>query len=246
MNGSRQRLEQFLDRLPGLLALPGDDATRWTNVAICPSFVYLAEAVSLTQGSEVEIGAQNCSSHSEGAYTGEVSAAMLSDIGCRYAIIGHSERRSIYGESDETAADKFGAALAASVIPILCVGETLEERNSGLTDEVVGRQLAAVIDAHGAAAFRRAVLAYEPVWAIGTGHTATPEQAQRVHRSLRETIAKHDSQAAASVSILYGGSVKAANAAQLFAQEDIDGGLVGGASLDVEGFAAICRAAWGH
>ncbi|HBP66717.1 MAG TPA: triose-phosphate isomerase, partial [Alcanivorax sp.] len=178
-----------------------------------------------------------------GAFTGEVSAEMLVDMGCRYVIVGHSERREHFGEDDDLVASKFLRAQKAGLIPILCVGETLRQREAGDTEHVVVRQLMAVVEAAGSAAFDRAVLAYEPVWAIGTGLTASPEQAQAVHADLRAALAARDPDVAAGLRLLYGGSVKADNAAPLFAQPDIDGGLIGGASLNEKEFIAICRAA---
>lgn len=214
------------------------------DVLICPPFVYLAELAGLLQGKAVSLGAQDvCDAGPEGAYTGEVSAGMLRDCGCRYVIVGHSERRSLYGESDALVARKFVAAQTAGLIPILCVGESLAEREQGDAQAVIVRQLEAVLAAAGLAAFARAVVAYEPVWAIGTGKTATPEQAQEVHAGIRAKIAGDDAKIAADLCIIYGGSVKASNAGSLFRQSDIDGALVGGASLEAGEFLAICRAA---
>jgi triosephosphate isomerase len=187
-------------------------------------------------------GAQNVSQHAKGAYTGEVSAAMLNDFGCAYVIVGHSERRALYGESDAVVAEKFAAAQAAGLTPILCVGETLEERETGVTEQVVGRQLDAVIAKSGVAALARAVVAYEPVWAIGTGKTASPDQAQAVHAFIRGKVGALDAAIAEGLIIQYGGSMKAANAVELLSQPDIDGGLIGGAALNAEEFLAICRA----
>jgi triosephosphate isomerase (TIM) len=208
---------------------------------VCPPFPYLAEVALAFAGSELRWGAQDCSVHEQGAYTGEVSAAMLAEFGCRYAIVGHSERRQYHHEGDQLVADKAKAVLAKGVTPIVCVGESLSQREAGETDAVVKRQLSAVIHtlAHCAGEM---VVAYEPVWAIGTGRTATPEQAQAVHALLRAQLhaaTPHADQ----MRILYGGSVKADNAAALFAQPDIDGGLIGGASLKASDFIAICRAA---
>jgi len=213
------------------------------EAVVCVPFPYLAQAQSELAGSSIAWGAQNLSEHSKGAYTGEVSASMLRDFGCSYVIVGHSERRSLYGESDQQVAAKFIAAQAGGLIPILCVGESLEERESGITEQVVARQLDAVIGAAGIGALANAIVAYEPVWAIGTGKTASPEQAQAVHAFIRSKIASLDAAIAGGLVIQYGGSVKAANAAELFAQPDIDGGLIGGASLVAEEFAAICQAA---
>jgi triosephosphate isomerase len=197
----------------------------------------------MLQGSNVAWGAQNLSPHEEGAFTGAVAPGMLADFACRYVIVGHSERRGLFHESNEIAAAKFAAAQKAGLTPIFCVGETLSERESGVTEQVVAIQLDAVLSRFGAAALSRAVIAYEPVWAIGTGKTASPEQAQAVHAFIRRRIAQQDSQVAQGLCILYGGSVKPANAVELFAMPDIDGGLIGGASLVADEFVAICRAA---
>ncbi|MEW5966527.1 MAG: triose-phosphate isomerase [Pseudomonadota bacterium] len=213
------------------------------EAAVCVPFPYLAQAQAALAGSSIAWGAQNLSEQGKGAFTGEVSASMLLDFGCRYVIVGHSERRSLYGESDALVAKKYLAAQAAGLTPILCVGESLEERESGVTEQVVARQLDAVIAAAGVASLAKAVVAYEPVWAIGTGKTASPEQAQAVHAFIRGKIAGLDAAVAAGLVIQYGGSVKASNAAELMAQPDIDGGLIGGASLVADEFIAICRAA---
>jgi len=212
------------------------------EVAVCVPFPYLEQARSVLSGSKVGWGAQDVSQHAQGAYTGEVSAAMLVDFGCRYVIVGHSERRSYHGESDELVAAKTEAALAAGLTPIVCVGETLEEREANVTDAVVTRQLDAVLARVGAVGMARAVIAYEPVWAIGTGRTATPLQAQEVHALIRARIAQSDATVAAGVCILYGGSMKPNNAAELMSQPDIDGGLIGGASLLAADFLAIAAA----
>lgn len=212
------------------------------GVAVCAPYPYLAQVQAKLTGSAISWGAQNMSQHSKGAHTGEVSASMLKDFGCHYVIVGHSERRAIYGESDTVVAMKYAAAQAAGLTPILCVGESLEERESGVTESVVGRQLDAVLNASGVHSLAKAVVAYEPVWAIGTGKTATPEQAQAVHAFIREKIRALDAGVAEGLVIQYGGSVKGSNAAELFAQKDIDGGLIGGASLAADDFLAICRA----
>lgn len=214
----------------------GAAAIAGVECAVCVPFPYLAQAAEALAGSGVALGAQNVSEFDEGAYTGEVSAAMLADFGCRYVIVGHSERRRLFGENDGQVAAKFAAARARGVTPILCVGETLAEREAGRTGEVVARQLDAVLARCGRQAFADAVLAYEPVWAIGTGRTATPEQAQEVHALLRSRVTPQ-------TRILYGGSVKASNAAAIFMMPDVDGGLIGGASLVAEEFLAIARAA---
>ena len=234
MNGSRVGNVDLLAALR--------DAGPWVaEVAVCAPFPYLADVALSLQGANIAWGAQDCSAHASGAYTGEVSAAMLAEFGCRYVLVGHSERRALHGESDTLVADKAKAALAHRLTPVVCVGETLAERDAGQTESVVKRQLSAVIHtlAH---CISQVVVAYEPVWAIGTGRTASPEQAQAVHRLLRAQLHAATEQSA-GMKILYGGSVKADNAASLFAQPDIDGGLIGGASLKAADFAAICRAA---
>jgi triosephosphate isomerase len=211
------------------------------KVALCVPYPYLEQVSRLLAGSTLALGAQDVSAHAAGAYTGEVAASMLADFGCRYVIVGHSERRVMHGESPDLVAQKFGAAQAAGMTPVLCLGETLEERQADATLDVVFRQLDAVLAQRGVAALNDAVLAYEPVWAIGTGLSATPNEAQLVHQALRQRVAKDDLAVAADLRIIYGGSVKADNVAALFAQPDIDGGLVGGASLDANEFSAICR-----
>ncbi len=212
------------------------------DCAVCVPFPYLAQAQQLLRNSPVKWGAQDVHQLEKGAYTGEVAASMLRDFGCRYVIVGHSERRSLYGETSQLVAEKFAAAQKAGLLPILCIGETLAQRESGATEAVVAGQLDAVIKLLGVQSLRNAVVAYEPVWAIGTGKTASPEQAQAVHVFIRQRVAGHDGQTAQGLCILYGGSVKASNAAELFAMPDIDGGLIGGASLVAEDFLAICRA----
>lgn len=238
MNGGLSVNSQLLQEV-----VSGVAGLRDVAVAVCVPFPYLAQAQSALAGTAVAWGAQNLSDKASGAYTGEVSASMLNDFACRYVLAGHSERRAIYGESDALVAEKFAVALAAGLTPVLCVGETLAERESGKTAEVVAAQMAAVIDRAGVAAFAKAVVAYEPVWAIGTGRTATSEQAQEVHAAIRAQVARGDAAVAANLQILYGGSVKPSNAAELFGMPDIDGGLIGGASLVAADFLAICRAA---
>jgi triosephosphate isomerase (TIM) len=214
------------------------------SMLVCPPYVYLPAVRDWLAGTGITLGAQDLSDRSgTGAFTGEISGAMLRDVGCSHVIVGHSERRALYGETDALVATKFKAAQQAGLVPILCVGETLEQREADQTRAIVERQVAAVLDAAGVAAFADAVLAYEPVWAIGTGRTATPEQAQEVHALIRAMIAGRDATIAAGLTILYGGSVKGANARKLFAMEDIDGGLVGGASLAAAEFLEIFRAA---
>lgn len=213
------------------------------DYAVCVPYPYLAQAQSMLQGSNVAWGAQNLSQHEEGAYTGAVAPGMLADFACKYVIIGHSERRGLFHESNEIAAAKFAAAQKAGLTPIFCVGETLAEREAGVTERVVATQLDAVLSRFGVQALKNAVIAYEPVWAIGTGKTATTEQAQAVHAFIRARVAAMDAGIAQGLCILYGGSVKANNAEALFGMADIDGGLIGGASLQAEDFVAICRAA---
>ncbi len=226
--------------LAGILAGMSDVTA---DVAVCVPYPYLAQAKAKLAGSRVAWGAQNVSQHAKGAYTGEVSAGMLNDFECRYVIVGHSERRALYGESDELVAEKYAAAQTAGLVPILCVGETLQEREAGITEDVVARQLDAVLNKSGVISLANAVIAYEPVWAIGTGRTATPEQAQAVHAFIRAKIRALDAEVAGNLIIQYGGSVKGGNATELFSQPDIDGGLIGGASLSAEEFLAICKAA---
>jgi len=237
MNGSLQNNQSLIESLKqnatGLKA----------EMAICPPFVYLQQVSELLKGTVISWGGQNVSQNDQGAFTGEVATDMLVDFGCKYVIVGHSERRSLYRESDELVAQKFAKAQSAKLIPILCVGELLEEREAGETENVVKRQLEAVINLQGIGSLAQSVIAYEPVWAIGTGKTATPQQAQDVHAFIRGQIAKQDAGIAEKVQILYGGSVKGSNAAELFAMPDIDGGLIGGASLKADDFLTICQAA---
>ncbi len=238
MNGNLATNQALLHALvPALARVAG------VKCAVCAPFPYLAQIQQLLSGSGIPWGAQNISQFASGAYTGEVSGAMLVDFGCRYVIVGHSERRSLFGETSPVVAQKYAAALNAGLTPILCVGETLGERESGATESVVGAQLDAVLEGAGALSFAHAVIAYEPVWAIGTGKTATPDEAQAVHAYIRGRIAERDAAVAGNVQILYGGSVKGSNAAELFSMPDIDGGLIGGASLDANELATICQAA---
>ena len=238
MNGGLASNLQLLQAV-----VSGVSALRDVAVAVCVPFPYLAQAQSALTGTSVAWGAQNLSEKSSGAFTGEISAAMLNDFACQYVLVGHSERRSIYGETDALVAEKFAVALASGLIPVLCVGETLAEREAGKTAEVVAAQMAAVLDRVGVAAFAKAVVAYEPVWAIGTGRTASSEQAQEVHAAIRAQVAREDAAVAEGLQILYGGSVKPSNAVELFGMPDIDGGLIGGASLVAADFIAICSAA---
>ena len=234
MNGSVAANAALLDALKAA-SLGG------AEVSVCVPAPYLRDVATSLAGSAIAWGGQDCSPHASGAYTGEVSAAMLAELGCRHVIVGHSERRAMHGESDELVAAKAAAALANGLVPIVCFGETLAEREDGKTERVVARQLGAVIELLGAR-IDDVVVAYEPVWAIGTGKTATPAEAQAVHAFLRARLADRGANAAA-IRILYGGSIKADNAAQLFAEPDLDGGLIGGASLKAADFIAICRAA---
>ena len=240
LNGTR---ESNASLVHGLLAEV--TALDGCEVMICPPFVYLQDVGAAIADSNIFLGAQDLSVQTGGAYTGEVSGTMLSDVGCSHAIIGHSERRALFGDTDAVVAAKFQAAHAQGVRPILCVGESLEERESGQTMDVVDRQIGAVIAAGGVAPFASSIVAYEPVWAIGTGLTATPQQAQEVHAHIRGIIAAANAKIAGGLQILYGCSVKGSNAGDLFAMDDIDGGLIGGASLDASEFVAICRAAAG-
>ena len=236
MHGSRSENAALIDEI-----LAADQGDSGPEVLVCPPFVYLWEAGRQLRGSSVALGAQDVCAEAIGAHTGEISASMLKDVGCTHAIVGHSERRALYGEDDQLVARKFAAAQREGLTPILCVGETLEEREEGRTAEVVLRQLDAVLGVAGTDGFMRAVMAYEPVWAIGTGKNATPDQAQEVHALLRARLAEKDATMAACLRILYGGSVKAVNAAELFAMPDVDGGLVGGAALNGEEFRRICE-----
>ncbi|VAX09954.1 Triosephosphate isomerase [hydrothermal vent metagenome] len=220
----------------------GAEEVTATEIVVCPPYILIPEAQAQLTNSSVAWGGQNLSVEAGGAFTGEIAASMLLDHGCKYVIVGHSERRSLYGEDDALVARKFAAAREAGLVPILCVGETLEEREQGITEDVVGRQLDAVIDLEGVSALADAVVAYEPVWAIGTGKTATPDQAQEVHAFIRSRVASHNTTVADGLRILYGGSMKPGNALELMGQTDIDGGLIGGAALKAEDFLAICRA----
>ena len=237
LNGSRDSIKTLVS---GITAGAGDAGN--TRIAVCPPFVYIPLVAELLAGSKIAWGSQDISDQDAGAFTGEVAGAMLGEFGCTYAIVGHSERRSLYAEDDDFTARKFAAARRTGLTPILCVGESLAEREQGITEQVVARQLDAVIALEGIAAIGECVIAYEPVWAIGTGKTASPQQAQDVHAFIRGKLAGLDQAVAAKVQILYGGSVKGANAAELFAMPDIDGGLIGGASLDAGEFLAICKA----
>ena len=239
LHGSAAKVDDFCKALIADVSSAPADA----DLLVCPPFVYLQRMCEQLVGSGVAVGAQNvCDQVESGAFTGEVNATMLADIGCSHVIVGHSERRHVYGEDDAQVAARFNAVMQAGLTPILCVGETLEQREADETQAVLKQQLGAVLSASGVQAFSRAIIAYEPVWAIGTGKTASPEQAQDAHAFLRALIISEDAILGDKVSILYGGSVKPDNAAQLFACEDVDGGLIGGASLEVESLLAIARA----
>jgi triosephosphate isomerase len=240
MHGSRAENGQLVDAI-----INGFGGDARVDCVVCPPFVYLHEIARQLRDGGLHLGGQDVCAEASGAYTGEISAAMLRDVGCRYVIVGHSERRALYGEDDRLVARKFVAAQAAGLTPILCVGEQLADREAGSTYEVIQRQLDAVLAIVDVATLARAVVAYEPVWAIGTGRNATPDQAQDVHAFIRGRIAARDAKIAAALPLLYGGSVKAGNAGELFAMPDVDGGLIGGASLKSEEFLAICRAASG-
>jgi len=235
MNGN---LQSAIELVEGIKA---GDAGK-AELAICPPAVYLMKIGGMLADSDIALGAQNVGDREAGAFTGEIAAQMLLECGCRYAIVGHSERRALYAESDQLVAARFAMALQAGIKPILCVGETLQERESGVTEAVVARQLDAALELNGVDSFAQAVIAYEPVWAIGTGQVATPEQAQTVHAFIRDRLAQQDSGVAQRVQILYGGSMNPANAAELLSQTDIDGGLIGGAALKARDFLAIAQA----
>ncbi len=238
MNGSLESVRGLMEALE-----QGIGSVQSAGVAVCPPAVYIPEVATRVAGTPIAVGAQNVCDEDAGAFTGEISGAMLKDFGCRYAIVGHSERRNIYGESDDLVARRFAAARRAGLTPILCVGELLSEREAGATQEVVARQLDAVLALEGIQGLAGGVIAYEPVWAIGTGKTATPDQAQEVHAFIRDKLSREDAAVAQDLVIQYGGSVKGSNAGELFAMPDIDGGLIGGASLKADEFLDICRAA---
>ncbi|HKJ94388.1 MAG TPA: triose-phosphate isomerase [Gammaproteobacteria bacterium] len=238
MNGSLESASELAEAIA--VGTPTDEDI---DLVVCPPFVHIPVVKRAIGEAPVELGAQNVCDQDTGSFTGEVAASMLAELGLRYALVGHSERRSHYAESDELVAARFAAAKRAGLIPILCVGETLEERDRDATESVLRRQLDAVFGLCGDSAFRDAVIAYEPVWAIGTGRTATPDQAQSAHAFLRGLVAGRDAEAADAIRLLYGGSMKPENAAELIACEDVDGGLIGGASLKADSFLAICEAA---
>ena len=240
MNGNRAEAKALVRAVA-----KGMDGVKQAEVLVCPPFILIPQVADLLKGGKIAWGGQNLNVNATGAHTGEVSGPMLRDYGCTYVIVGHSERRALYGESDQLVAQKFKAAQDAGLIPILCVGETLAEREAGQTEAVVARQLDAVLALAGIGGLRKSVMAYEPVWAIGTGKTATPQQAEDVHGFIRARLAGLDRGIADDLRILYGGSVKGSNAHELFGRADIDGGLIGGASLNAEEFLAICRAGGG-
>jgi triosephosphate isomerase len=238
MNGTRASVQALLADI--LAGLPADARA---EVGVCPSYVFIPEIAAALAGKSVLLGAQNVGDQDQGAFTGEISAPMLREFGCTLAIVGHSERRLVYGESSPLVAARYGKAIAHGITPILCVGETLEQREEGNTFAVIDEQLQAVFDLCGVGSLSKAVIAYEPVWAIGTGRTATTEQAQEVHAYIRGQIAERNPEVAAGLKILYGGSVKSDNAQALFGMPDVDGGLIGGASLDAKSFLSICLSA---
>jgi triosephosphate isomerase len=241
MHGSRAENARLIEELTA--KFPADPQAL---CVVCPPLVYLQDIARLLRGTAILLGAQDVCAEPQGAFTGEISAAMLKDVGCSYVIVGHSERRLLFRESDQAVARKFVAAQAKGLVPILCMGEQLAEREAERTHEVIARQLEAVLKLAGVESLGTAVLAYEPVWAIGTGRNATPEQAQEVHAFIRAQIYARDAKIAALTRVLYGGSVKAVNAAELFAMPDVDGGLIGGASLKADEFLAILSAARAH
>ena len=238
MNGSSMANESLLTGLISQVS-----SLQGVDIAVCPPAVYLGQVLELVSGTSIDVGAQNLSEQKSGAFTGEISGDMLRDLGVTYTLVGHSERRSLYGETNELVAAKTLKALEVGLVPVLCVGETLEERKSGQMDAVLAGQINAVIDLCGADTFGQIIVAYEPVWAIGTGETATPQQAQDAHAFIRDLIAAQSPAIAERVTILYGGSMNEKNAAELLAMADVDGGLVGGASLKADSFATICKAA---
>lgn len=238
MNGNLADNAALLKGITAQWPIAGESKDN-VDTAVCPPFVYLSQAAQALKDSVIELGAQTVNEHDAGAFTGEVSGAMLVDVGCRYVIVGHNERRRMQSETDAQVADKFHAALQVGLTPILCVGESEQERDAGQALETIGRQLRVVVERVGLEAFEHAVVAYEPVWAVGTGKVASPEQAEEVHRFIRAELGELGPQ----TQILYGGSVKPGNAEQLFALPDIDGALLGGASLNADDFVAICKAA---
>jgi len=237
MNGSRESVKELINGV-----VEGAKSLTGVEVAVCPPSIFIADVTAVASGTNVSVGSQDACTALKGAFTGETSVEMIKDFGCQYAIVGHSERRTIYGETDEIVAEKFAVVKNAGVTPIFCIGETLEEREQNITEAVCARQIDAVFASEGDNAFDGSVIAYEPVWAIGTGKTASPEQAQAVHAFIRQHLAKRNADVAEKVQILYGGSMNPANAEELIGQTDIDGGLIGGASLKAEDFLTICQA----
>lgn len=238
LNGSLSSISELISGIREQLLTVNN-----AELAVCPPYIYLSHVQELLEGVNISLGAQDCSDQESGAYTGEVAAAMIKEFGCKYIIIGHSERRHIYGDRNDTVATKFAHVVKNGLTPILCVGETLEEREEGHTEVVISKQINAVLDLFGVEAFRKAVIAYEPVWAIGTGQVATPAQAQEVHEEIRLTLDAQNKDIAANIRILYGGSMKPENAKELLQQPDIDGGLIGGAALKADDFIGIALAA---
>ncbi len=238
MNGSLASITELMNGIKS-----GLSGVTHADMAVCPPAIYIPAVNELIGDANIGLGAQNVCDQPSGAFTGELAPSMLKEFNCTYAIIGHSERRSLYGESDELVAKRFAMAVESGLIPLFCIGETLQQRESGVTEDVVSRQIDAVIDTQGIEAIGKCVIAYEPVWAIGTGKTATPQQAQAVHAYIRGTLAALNADVAEKVQILYGGSMNAGNAAELLSQPDIDGGLIGGASLKAQDFLAIAKSA---
>lgn len=238
MHGSRQTVDSLVK---GVLDKINPDTD--VHVIVCPPFIYMERVAHLIEGSCIKLGAQTMSRYDSGAYTGDISWSMLQDVGCEYVIVGHCERRMLYGETDYSVAKRFKTARKVGLTPILCVGETLDQRDAGMTDIVVGRQIEAVLEQMGVEGFDDAIISYEPVWAIGTGKSITPEDGQHVHAVVREKLAMLDEDIADKLPILYGGSVKPHNALSLFGQRDIDGGLIGGAALDADSFVSIIQSA---
>ena len=239
MHGSIKSVRNLMvEIMDGLSPLAGD-----LEVAVCPSFVHLDLVGNLLRdsGSRIKLGAQDAHMKDKGAYTGDVSASMLADLGTSFVLVGHSERRNSAGETNDIVVSKFGAIQASGLIPVLCVGESLSQREEGVTEKTIFSQIDPIVEKFGFSVFEKALIAYEPVWAIGTGKTATPDQAQSVHELIRVHLAKEDAKTADSVSIIYGGSVNSNNAEDLFKQKDVDGGLIGGASLKAEEFISICK-----
>ncbi len=243
MNGSLSQTSELISGIAGYLNGLSQNSLSF-DVLVCPPSPYLA-AANAAVDSNVAIGAQNVNANSNGAFTGEIALSMLSEFFCDYVLLGHSERRELFAETDEHIAAKFAACIGSEITPILCIGETLQHRQAGVTESVISKQLDAVLEVVGIAGFSKAVIAYEPVWAIGTGETATPDQAQEVHAFIRSKLESLDKEVASDMRILYGGSMKAENAHELLSQPDIDGGLIGGAALKVDSFTGICQVAHG-